>query len=89
MWWPHNPAAPTLLVNKVGGIYQLGRSLMRVTFVLQEMEFGGATKCVEKCSLLWEPAALFEAEHSINSALTEYQQGTFEITDGGRRILAQ
>jgi hypothetical protein len=44
---------------------------MRVTFVLQEMKFAGATKCVEKCSLLWEPVALLQAEHCFDWALDE------------------
>jgi hypothetical protein len=44
---------------------------------------------IEKGSLLWEPAELFEAHHALDWTLKEMQRGTFRVDEASRRVLAQ
>jgi hypothetical protein len=78
-----NPCTPQLFVNKVGGIYRLSQSITKMAFTLST-----GSEAVETASLLWENAALYEAQHCLDWALREMQRGTFRIDEGGRRILA-
>jgi hypothetical protein len=50
-------------------IYWLGRGLMRVTYIVQEREFGGAIKAVEKISLLCCQRLMARASSRSSGAL--------------------
>jgi hypothetical protein len=72
-----NPGAPTLFVNRIGGIYRVSKSIMKVTFVLTT----AGKETVEAASLLWEDAELYEANSTMRWALEECRRGTFSVED--------
>jgi hypothetical protein len=78
-----NPAAPTLFVNRIGGIYRLSQSIKKITFVLST-----TSETVETASLLWEDGDLYEANSNLRWTLEELRRGTFRIEDGVRCIRA-
>lgn len=84
-----NPAAPTVYVNKVGGIYRVDRTLIKVTFISGTPGPGGSHLYVESASLLWEPNRWMEAGDCFRWAISEFAKGTFHGAvrdgDGGRR----
>jgi hypothetical protein len=60
----------------------------RVTYVLHQTECGGIAKTVETACVLWDDAALFEAQHCIDWALDDMCRGTFLVSESSQRILA-
>lgn len=83
-----NPLAPTVLVNRVGGIYRVSHNLIKVTFALVATASGGARECVERVSLVWEPHDVLKANENCSWAFKEWVNGTFADAlpdDGGGR----
>lgn len=87
-----NPMAPSILVNKVGGIYKISHNLVKVTFALTSTVSGGLRECVERVSLIWEPGDVMAAQQMFEWAFKEWRNGTFSDyapDDGGRRTRTQ
>jgi hypothetical protein len=83
-----NPCAPTILVNKLCAIYW-SDGLFKCTYGLSSSGPGGFSQCTEQLSLLWQPPALFEAQHNLDWALREWRVGNLRTDDTGRHVLAQ
>ena len=81
-----NPGAPTIFVNKVGGIYCLDTDLVKCTFALEAPCAGGTLECVETVSLLWPSAAWHESHDVLRWAIDEIRRGTFAPADGPLRL---
>ena len=84
-----NPLAPSFLVNKVGGIYRVTKNLMKCTLVLASPGRCGIQTAIERVSLLWEHADMYEANDICHWVLAEMQRGTFVdaiADDGGGRM---
>jgi hypothetical protein len=84
-----NPCAPTIFVNKLVGIYRVKPNIMKATYALSAPRIAGIVEAVETVSLLWDVHDMIAAHDCLDWSLKEWQRGTFEITSGGRRILAQ
>lgn len=88
-----SPLAPTILVNKVGGIYRVTNSILKCTFALASFGPGGIPECIERVNLLWEVHDWLEGGEAFRWAMREFAGGTFRdaIPDdgGGRRPRTQ
>lgn len=83
-----NPLAPTVFVNKIGGIYRINPHIVKVTMCqLTSSEQSGDINLTEACSLLWENAEWDDAFDGFRWAHGEIRKGVF--VDDGRRSRAQ
>jgi hypothetical protein len=74
-----NPAASTLFVNKIAGIYRVSPSTLKVIYALAT----GPADVSEVGSLLWQDGDLDESRRTLNC-----RHGTFGLDEGLRRIWA-
>jgi hypothetical protein len=83
--------APQILVNKIGGIYRLNNSIIKVTCVLESPGPGGIRTVIERGSFLWHIHDVMEANRECSWAFDEMRRGTFIAPDddGGRRQRSQ
>jgi hypothetical protein len=84
-----SPAAPSILVNKIGGIYRVNQSITKVTLALSTPTAAGTTDTVEAVNLLWENGDLHAAQEMFEWAFREIERGTFIASDGERRGRSQ
>jgi hypothetical protein len=76
------PAAPTIFVNKISGIFRLNPTITKVTFALSR----GPAVAVEASSSLWETAELDDAH--AGWAFDEIRCGIIGMDEGLRIIRA-
>ena len=84
-----NPLAPTVIVNKVGGIYQVNSTLIKVTFVAQFPLAGGEVDPVATVHLIWPTRQWLESGDIFRFAMAEFQRGMIHDDGGGRRARTQ
>ena len=89
-----NPNAPSILVNKLVGIYRLQPALIKCTFGLESLTAAGVLRTVEAASLIWTDSTTWlDNSDLFKWATAEVRKGTFQnaIPDdgGGRRARTQ
>lgn len=77
-----NPTAPTILVDRVCGIYHHS-GLIKCTFGLELPGMAGIRSVDERVSLLWQPPAVLSANEAFVWAFEEFRKGTFRAADDG------
>jgi hypothetical protein len=80
----HNPLAPTIFVNKIGGLHRLSPSITKLSFALTN----GHSSATELASLIWEAAELDEAHQMLSWAMSEIGRGGIDATSGLKSIRA-
>ena len=87
-----NPLAPTLFVNKIGGVYRRPGGIIQVTFASEYSGVGGLTQTVQAASLLWPEHDWHEAGQQFKWIYEQIAAGHLSgVPDdgGGRRSRTQ
>jgi hypothetical protein len=77
-----NPRAPTIFVNKIGGLHRLSTTITKLSLALS------CGRAVVVASLIWESAELDEAHRLLRWAFDKMRRGRIEAVSGRPSIRA-